>query len=565
MYPSESGKDKAISGKGYYNLNQVFTDKFLPVKGGDMKRLSILIVLTIFALALVSPASAAGSKEEQRIRNTEKYRNHYKNGYEEEYEHVFKAKLRGEYEVPPVDTKAHGNFVAHINESYDSLWVNFVANSISNVTGAHIHLGGPAENGPAVATLYGPADPGEGRHNGHLFQGYLTAGDLIGPLEGENLSKLIVEMRDGNAYVNVHTDDGEGDTDTGPGDMSSGEIRGQIELKGMLPPAFARLQVIHNAADPAADTVDVYANGDLLLDDFIFRAATPFIDVPALVGINVGVAPGSSMSASDVIADFDVILDVNEAYVAIANGVLDPSAFAANPDTLGIGFTIFVKTGAREAATDPAMVDFFVLHGSTDAPTVDVIARDVAKLVDDAAYGDMTDYISVPPNAYILDITPGGDDTLVVASFDADLSGLGGGAAAVFASGFFDPSLNGDGPAFGLFAALPNGTVVEFPAHTDSTLGYSSRGAEAGIVLRQNYPNPFNPSTMISFFLPQDAHVKLKVYDVNGREVATVIDGVRPAGDNQAVLKADMLQSGVYFYRLSAGNKVVTKKMIILR
>ncbi|MCG6960674.1 DUF4397 domain-containing protein, partial [bacterium BMS3Abin03] len=101
----------------------------------------------------------------------------------------------------------------------------------------------------------------------------------------------------------------------------------------------ARLQVIHNAADPAAVSVDIYLNGTLLLDNFGFREATPYIDAPAGTPINIGVAGPNSTSASDTLKNFTVTLTENETYVAVANGVLDPGSFASNPDGRNTAFT----------------------------------------------------------------------------------------------------------------------------------------------------------------------------------------------------------------------------------
>jgi hypothetical protein len=326
--------------------------------------------------------------------------------------------------------------------------------------------------------------------------------------------------------------------------------------------ADARLQVIHNAADPAAASVDIYLNGTLLLDNFAFRAATPFIDAPAGTPINVGVAPGSSTSAADTLKNFQLTLADGETYVAIANGVLNPASFEANPDGRATDFGLFIKAAAREAGSG-GNVEFFALHGATDAPTVDVVARGVATLVDNAAYGDITGYIPVPPASYILDVTDA-SGTVTVASYTADLSALANGAAAVFASGFLSPGNDQNGPAFGLFAALPNGTVVEFPADPTS-VDIVDGVIPARFELAQNYPNPFNPSTVISFSIPEAQFTSLKVFNSIGQEVATLVNGEIKPGLYSVSFDAAGLPSGTYFYRLVTNSFVETKRMMLIK
>jgi hypothetical protein len=83
--------------------------------------------------------------------------------------------------------------------------------------------------------------------------------------------------------------------------------------------------------------------------------------------------------------------------------------------------------------------------------------------------------------------------------------------------------------------------------------------------LHQNYPNPWNPTTQIEYMLPVESHVELTVSDILGREVAIVVNGVLPAGRHKAQVRASNLSSGVYFYRLTAGGNVLSKKMIIMK
>jgi hypothetical protein len=83
--------------------------------------------------------------------------------------------------------------------------------------------------------------------------------------------------------------------------------------------------------------------------------------------------------------------------------------------------------------------------------------------------------------------------------------------------------------------------------------------------VRQNYPNPFNPSTIISYALPEQSLVSLRIYDVLGRLVQTLIHETQAPGVYKFNFDASRLASGVYFYRLVAGSFVDTKKLVLVR
>ncbi len=346
-----------------------------------------------------------------------------------------------------------------------------------------------------------------------------------------------------------------------------------------LVPPTARLQVIHNAADPAAALVDIYVNGALALDNFAFRSATPFIDVPAGVVVNIGVAPGSSSSAADTLKNFEVMFLAGGTYVAIANGVLDPSQFAPNPDGRSIGFTIFAKDNARESSLNPEKVDLMVVHGSTDAPTVNIFG--LGLVLRGVSYGDLSNYLSLNPTRNWVIISTPFPNFSIVAVYRADLRGLAGQAAVVFASGFLNPANNQNGEPFGLFVALPNGVVVELPAVFGSEanqaiaeVGHPDLDVIAGIEgfttitsydLSQNYPNPFNPTTRISFSLPSREFVSLKVFDITGREVAVLVNDVKESGAYTIDFNAGNLPTGIYFYRIDAGSFSQIRKMMLVK
>jgi len=112
-------------------------------------------------------------------------------------------------------------------------------------------------------------------------------------------------------------------------------------------------------------------------------------------------------------------------------------------------------------------------------------------------------------------------------------------------------------------------SVIKYSQSTPTGAEEISSEIPEAFNLEQNYPNPFNPSTTISFSIPSPAFTSLKVYDIIGNEIATLVDEEKPAGEYEVTFNAssavDGLSSGVYYYKLQSGKIVETKKMVLTR
>jgi hypothetical protein len=114
-------------------------------------------------------------------------------------------------------------------------------------------------------------------------------------------------------------------------------------------------------------------------------------------------------------------------------------------------------------------------------------------------------------------------------------------------------------------SAEVTGLDYSYPSSPSTDVRQASPALPAGYALSQNYPNPFNPSTMITFSIPAAGHVKLTVYDVLGREVASLVDRQMAPGSYEASFDAAGLPSGLYIYRIVAGSYVETRKMNVVK
>jgi hypothetical protein len=312
----------------------------------------------------------------------------------------------------------------------------------------------------------------------------------------------------------------------------------------------ARVQVIHNSADAAAETVDVYLNETLLIPNFEFRTASPFVDAPAGLEIELSVAPPNSSGVEDAIYTAPVTLSADETYIVVADGIVSGSGY--NPPQ---PFGLQIYDMGRELADESGNTDVLVHHGSTDAPTVDIVETGVGAgtLVDNISYTEFQGYLELPTADYIIDVT---DETgsVTVASFQAPLASLelDGVALVAVATGFLDPSQNSDGPAFGIGVALPTGgPLVMLP----ELLGNQDHELSNAIAL---YPSPAKEQVTLSN-RSNTALETAMIYDLKGKLVSQIdLQDMQ----SERVIDISSYATGVYMVHITGGQSSVVKRLI---
>jgi sugar lactone lactonase YvrE len=119
--------------------------------------------------------------------------------------------------------------------------------------------------------------------------------------------------------------------------------------------------------------------------------------------------------------------------------------------------------------------------------------------------------------------------------------------------------------AFGAFVSNNQNRVLRLSAGRPLSVKYNDAKLPKVFSLSQNYPNPFNPITRFDFSIPRALKVSLKIYDLRGKEVAMLINEHRTAGIYNVTFDANGISTGIYFYRLQAGNFIETQKMILMK
>ena len=326
-----------------------------------------------------------------------------------------------------------------------------------------------------------------------------------------------------------------------------------LELAPVVETPMAYVQVIHNAADPAAALVDLYVNGDTKLDDVAFRDATGYLEIPAGVEIAISVN-GSSSTASDdqniTTINFDPLEEGGE-YILIANGVVG-DGFDNPSMERSIAFDIYAVGGAK-TAMDDMNFDLKVWHGSTDAPAVDIYANGGENpLVPGLDYANEAGFLNLPAGDYNLTLNVAGTDTEAgtwLAPVSSDLLGQTG---IILASGFLSPDNEGqtipESHFFELILVLNNGEVIELPVVTN---------IEENNLVLETFPNPTSDRITIN---AESFINSIEVFSSAGEQVLMV--NSENIQNNSANFDTSFLTNGVFYLRVDTEDGLVFKAFV---
>ncbi len=301
----------------------------------------------------------------------------------------------------------------------------------------------------------------------------------------------------------------------------------------------SRMQLVNNCADINSDSFDIYIDGSILVAGLGFRTATPFMSMPGNSTFRLSVAPKHSAGPQDTFYSKQLNMDTLKTYIIVLDGVNSGAGYSPLEPVF---FNVYDM--GEHVATASNHTDMLFHNGSTDAPPFDVIINNTV-VGDNLKYRQFSaGYAKLPTStytAYLTDTT----GTPIYRSYTLPLqaSALDGEAIAVIASGFYNPSSNSNGPAFGLFGTTElGGPLIQFPEVSTQVSTLHLNGEK--IIL---YPNPSNSTVYLDGNV-NFAKTQADVCDVTGKTMKHY---------NQlssAQLDVSDLMPGVYFLRLVAEN-----------
>lgn len=316
--------------------------------------------------------------------------------------------------------------------------------------------------------------------------------------------------------------------------MATPDGGGMIELKATTPEPIARVQFIHNCADTTGDTVDVYAGTQKVIDNFIFRNATEYLEFFGNTSITFGVAPRTSTSSADASYTKAMTFDSLGTHVVVANGIKSVAGYT--PLT---PFRLTQYNGAREKPTNDANHDVLFCNGSTDATNLTVNASSGA-WYSNVAFDNFAGYQSVPSTATTILMLNG-----TYGSFITNFPSQGE-ALTLVASGFADSTKNSKGSKLHLYFARPSGgALVRLPIATS----VNEVNNETALNI---YPNPVSNILYIKSKIPVQSLLIINSLGAQVKHINTATNAI----------DVSSLPAGVYIAEGQTTNGKITQRFI---
>jgi len=328
----------------------------------------------------------------------------------------------------------------------------------------------------------------------------------------------------------------------------------RIEFGQQAPPQPAMVQIIHNSADIAAENVNIWANGEILIEDLTYGESSAYISVPAETDINLEIQTAGK-SANSVVYSTTVSFEADQNYVVVASGL-----FSTDLYTPFEPFGLEVFEGSRMIATDEMNTDVLVYHGSTDAPMVSVVETGVgAGELFSFSYGEFAGYLELPTNDYILQINDMQGNPLAAFSVPLAELELEGQSLTVVASGFLFPENNNGGSEFNLMVSLPGGgELVELqPAQVTGINDDAFLNSSLDI-----YPNPVTDIIRIDLREEEAEIQRVYLVDMGGRIIQTV-ENNNSFNSKSIEMNIGEHDAGVYLLNIQTNKANIQSKIVL--
>lgn len=316
----------------------------------------------------------------------------------------------------------------------------------------------------------------------------------------------------------------------------------------------AAVQVIHAMPDQAASVVDIYLNNEIWLNDFSFRSATPFLNIPA--NRNLRLAVCASTSTDTVGSYFDELLYLSTTnYTMVLAGLTNPSGYnPAEPVRLS------VRDNARKAAIDNDEIDMLFYHAISDGGTMDFrsMMPIVTTLTNNMNFGsyNFPSYLEITPYDFSLNITDESGSTVYNSFlFPALSENLAGDAIVMLALGFLNPGNNQAGSEAGFwYTTTAGGSLIECAKVTGNETINNKNSLTVS-------PNPSSDFVKIHLKNTPKSETEIRLFDIHGK---LQYQGFLAEGEDHITLSTSTFSAGIYIVEIRNSNSLQRRKLQIV-